>query len=130
MVDRRGILTQTVTARLALATAVAVLGLAASARAQAPLQLPGPSTVSAYRDTIAFSRLDLATHRWSLMLRTGDAVTTVDIAPRGVPFDVNLGPGADGRPVAVYSRAPVSHRLSRARGRSPTQAARGAVASL
>ena len=92
------------TVRLAVATVAAVLGLAAPVRAQALLQLPGPSTVSAYRGTIAFSQLNPATHRWSLMLRTGEVVTAADVAPRGVPFDVDLGPDAHGRTVAVYSR--------------------------
>jgi hypothetical protein len=93
-----------VIARLAFAASAAVLALAAPARAQAPLQLPGPTTVSAHAGTIAFSRLDPATHRWSLMLRTGDAVTAAKVAPRRVPFDVDLGPDAHGRTVAAYSR--------------------------
>src|SRR4051794_32675483 len=38
------------------------------------------------------------------MLRTGEAVTAAEVAPRGVPFDVDLGPDAQGRTVAVYSR--------------------------
>jgi hypothetical protein len=93
-----------VTARLALATAAVVLGLAAPAHAEAPIQLPGPSTVSAYRGTIAFSRLNPAIHRWSLMLRTGETVTAANVASRRVPFDVDLGPDVHGRTVAVYSR--------------------------
>jgi hypothetical protein len=101
---RGGILTSIMTARLALAAAATAVGLAAPARAQAPLQLPGPTTVSAYRGTIAFSELSPASHRWSLMLRTGDTVTAANVAPRSVPFDVDLGPDAHGRTVAVYSR--------------------------
>jgi hypothetical protein len=66
--------------------------------------LPGPTTVSAYRGTLAFSRLDPATHMWSLVLRSGDAETAAAVAPRSVPFDVDLGPDALGRTVAVYSR--------------------------
>ncbi len=66
--------------------------------------LPGPTPVNAYRDTIAYSQLDPATHRWSLMLRRGDSTEAAKVAPRPVPFDVDLGPDARGATVAVYSR--------------------------
>lgn len=76
----------------------------AAALALAPVALPGPTTVSAYHGTIAYSRLDPGTHRWSLMLRTGDVETPAKVTPRDVPFDVDLGPDARGATVAVYSR--------------------------
>jgi len=63
-----------------------------------PVALPAPSTVSAYHGTVAYSRFDGK----AFSLVVGGKVARV--ATRSVPFDVDLGPDASGRTVAVYSR--------------------------
>ena len=65
-----------------------------------PVALPGPTTVSAYHGTVAYSRLDPRAGKWSLVVNG----RTARISPRSAPFDVDLGPDASGRTVAVYSR--------------------------
>jgi len=42
--------------------------------------------------------------RYFLTQRLNGVTTRVPVAPRAVPFDLDLGPDADGRPVAAYSR--------------------------
>jgi hypothetical protein len=49
----------------------------------------------------------------------------VDVAPRGVAFDVDLGPGPDGSPVAVYSRCEREPRSSPATAPLPAYATGG-----
>jgi hypothetical protein len=41
---------------------------------------------------------------FELVLRIGGVARVAPVRARGVPFDVDLGPGADGRLTAVYSR--------------------------
>ncbi len=70
--------------------------------AQPPEPVAGPTTVAAYRGTVAFSRY--ADGRYTLVLQTGRVETPVRTPPRDVPFDVDLGPDGRGTTVAVYSR--------------------------
>src|SRR3954447_2154250 len=63
-----------------------------------PVTLPAPSIVSAYHSTVAYSAYKNGL--WSLVV----GGKTVPVKPRRVPFDVDLGPDARGRTVAVYSR--------------------------
>src|SRR4051812_15560360 len=70
----------------------------------AAVALPGPTPVSAYHGTLAYSRLDKARGTWSLVLRDRGRDALAPVRPRTVPFDVDLGPDAGGRTVAVYSR--------------------------
>jgi hypothetical protein len=70
-----------------------------------PLDLPHAVTpVAAYGGRLAWSRLDRATGRYRLVTRAGGVTREVPVAPRGVPFDVDLGPDERGRVVAAYSR--------------------------
>lgn len=68
----------------------------------------GRSSVDAYGDVVAWSeRQGQATSEGGpyhlTVLREG-SVRRLPVAPRSLPFDVDLGPDEDGRVVAVYSR--------------------------
>jgi len=66
---------------------------------------PRPTTASAYGANVAYSTYDPATARYQLTLRhRRGGVETLPVAPRSVPFDVDLGPGPSGGLTAVYSR--------------------------
>lgn len=78
---------------------------ASGAHAQAPNgTVHRPVRVSTYADTVVTSVFDQATNSYRLAVRSGTGLTPLPVAPRSVPFDVDVGPGEDGRPVAVYSR--------------------------
>src|SRR4051812_13979462 len=70
----------------------------------AAVALPGPTPVSAYHGTVAYSRLDKAKGTWSLVIRQDGQDSVAPVPPRAVPFDVDVGPDGGGRTVAVYSR--------------------------
>lgn len=92
--------------------ALALLGLAALA---APVQaadetvaeLPRPTAIDALGFRIAYSAYDPAARMWRLMVQSGDeAPLALPVPPERSRFDVDLGPGPDGRgpTVLVYSR--------------------------
>lgn len=68
----------------------------------------GPSSVDAYRDVVVWSEREdppgAAAPSYHLVALIDGSARRLPVAPRSVPFDVNLGPGADWRTVAVYSR--------------------------
>lgn len=70
-------------------------------------QLDRPTPVSGYGDQVAFSAWDGAAFRLTLWDRRSGTTTTPRIAPRRVPFDVDLGPSATGGTTAVYSRCSI-----------------------
>jgi hypothetical protein len=64
-----------------------------------------PFTADEHAGWIAWSSYDRAGGAFRLRLRRPDgAVVDAPVAPRGLAFDVDLGPGPDGGPTAVYSR--------------------------
>ncbi|WP_027006748.1 hypothetical protein [Conexibacter woesei] len=63
----------------------------------------GVARLSAYGGALVFSKRDSATKRWSLMLWRAGHVHRLAVPTRAIPFDADAGPGADGRPVAVFS---------------------------
>lgn len=77
-----------------------------------------PSKVSSHGAVTAYSELDPATGRYRLMYDTNSdgSAEPVPVAQRTVPFDVDLGPGSDGRVVAVYSRCRTEPRMDRRSG--------------
>lgn len=86
-----------------------LLGAAGDARAQSSpttlAKLSAASAVSAYDGFVAWSAVDPTSGRYELILRRPDGTTgRAPIAAQRVPFDVDLGPGPDGTPWAVYSR--------------------------
>jgi hypothetical protein len=77
--------------------------------AQAPpvpvVAVDRPTQVSAYGSGVLFSKRDPAGGRFKLWYtETGRPPAPLPIADRGVPFDADLGPGAHGHFLAVYSR--------------------------
>lgn len=109
---------QLVTASLA-ALAVSAIGGSSMAR-QAGAKLPrgtivrdagGFGTISAYAGRIVWSHQDPNTDRWALMQYRNGRVSRVPLAQRDEPFDVDLGPGASGGTVAVYSRCTGQRRV-------------------
>src|SRR3954464_7766415 len=64
-----------------------------------------PTQVSAYGSGVLFSKRDPATGRFQLWYaETGRPASPLPVADRAVPFDADLGPGAHGHFLAVYSR--------------------------
>ena len=64
-----------------------------------------PTQVSAYGSGVLFSKRDPATGRFKLWYtETGRPPAPLPVADRSVPFDADLGPGAHGHFLAVYSR--------------------------
>jgi hypothetical protein len=54
---------------------------------------------------VVWSHWDPATSEYRLMAHDRGGTELLAVAPRPVPFDVDLGPDASGRAVAVYSRS-------------------------
>lgn len=77
---------------------LAVLAPAASAQA-----LADPAPIAAHGGRLAWSE-QTPGGRWQLMTRAAGTTAAVPVPTRGVPFDVDLGPDADGDVVAAYSR--------------------------
>ena len=84
---------------------------AAAATPSAPLEvesLARQSTVSAYDQLLAWSRYDPAAQDYRLVAAdVGNLAAppqVLPVAPRTIAFDVDLGPDAHGRTVAVCSR--------------------------
>jgi hypothetical protein len=95
----------------AIALVTAALALAAPARADEVVAEPiRPTVVAAHGDRLAWSELDPATGDHRLMTRIAGVTSAVPVTGRAVPFDVDLGPDAEGAVVAVYSRCRVEPR--------------------
>lgn len=97
----------TVAARVALGALAVSAALAPAAPAQEPAAVTGVSAatpIAAYQGRLVWSRPDAA-GRYELVQRVGNGpITALPVAPRSVPFDVDLGPTSGGRVFAVYSR--------------------------
>lgn len=99
----------------ALTTLLGALLLPAAAAADATIAEPaGPSKVSTHAGVTAYS-VRGTDGRWRLVhdTNTDGRAQQVPIAPRGVPFDVDLGPGTDGQVLAVYSRCEQEPQMDR-----------------
>jgi hypothetical protein len=81
-----------------------------------------PTPVSALDGRIVWSDYDAATKRYYLTQRLAGVTARLPVAPRAVPFDVDLGPDVDGKPVAAYSRC--------RREPPPRSPPRGAIAQM
>jgi hypothetical protein len=89
-----------------LATSAAVAATAAPAAA-APAtiaQLHGETAVRAFGGVQAWSDLDPADKLWHVTVRRAGQVTRPPIAAAKNPIAIDVGPGADGRPVLAYVR--------------------------
>ena len=90
---------------LAAAAGILCLACPASALADETLALVArPTPVSAHAGRVVWSDYDAATNAYYLTQRSGGLTSRVPIRPRSVPFDVDLGPDANGETVAAYSR--------------------------
>ena len=89
---------------LILCLAYLVLGAGPAAADVTVATISKPAPVNFFEGRLAWSSFDPATNRFVLMTRIGDVTTALPVAPRSVPFDVDLGPDRNGATVAVYSR--------------------------
>jgi hypothetical protein len=70
---------------------------------QALVSIPSATALTAYGGHVVWSEQGPSA-LWYLTDWHDGSTSRLPVAPRAVPFDVDLGPAADGRPVAVYSR--------------------------
>lgn len=78
-----------------------------------PIDAYGDYVGTAFIGYLAWSEYDQANQNYRLALWNGVEIMYPLIAPRSAPFDVDLGPDTDSRPVAVYSRCEQSCRIYR-----------------
>ena len=92
--------------RLAVPAALALAAFAAAtAHADTILSAePSAPKISAAGGAVAWSTYDAALGAWFLVTRRAGVVERAAVAPRSVPFDVDLGRDGSGRLVAAYSR--------------------------
>jgi hypothetical protein len=89
-----------------LAVAGVVVG-PGSAAAEDLAPVSAPTAISAWGGHVVWSAYDPATSRYRLADRSQAGVRMLPVAARSIPFDADVGPGRDGRPVVVYSRCRV-----------------------
>jgi hypothetical protein len=78
---------------------------AAAARADEVIAtVTRPTPVTAHAGRIVWSAYDSGQQAFFLTQRVGGVTSRVPVRPRSVPFDVDLGPDANGETVAAYSR--------------------------
>ena len=82
----------------------ALLLVPAAASAKELARVSAPSPVSAYDGRALWSARDPSTGRYQLMTWVAGTTYAVGVPTRSVPFDADLGPDANGKTVAVYSR--------------------------
>ncbi|MGH2967881.1 MAG: hypothetical protein ACRDK0_02275 [Solirubrobacteraceae bacterium] len=88
----------------ALAMAFSLAAAAPASGDETIAALARPAPVSAYGGWVAWSSFDSTRGVYVLMTRFAGVTSEAPVRPRGVPFDVDLGPGSGGRPTASYSR--------------------------
>jgi hypothetical protein len=74
----------------------------ASATDTVVAELERPSTIRSYGGSQVFSAFDGSAYR--LSIRREGAIEQLPVAPSQVPFDVDIGPGRNGRPQLIYTR--------------------------
>jgi hypothetical protein len=85
-----------------------------------------PTQVSAYGSGVLFSKRDPATDRFRLWYtETFRPPAPLDVPDRAVPFDADLGPGAHGHFLAVYSRCRTEPRWDPVDEDAPPDYSRG-----
>lgn len=100
---------------------VLLLAAPAAARGEIVAHLSNESEIRAYGGVAAVSELNPDTRRYRLMRvhRDGRVVPLPGVPSRARPFDADVGPDSDGRPVVAYSRGGdlFLHRLGRRHAR-------------
>lgn len=95
-------LTATVLASVAAATGTGLFDAAGVGASPVPVSAPTP--IAAHGERLVWSRPDGA-GGFELVQRVGSGpVVRLPVAPRSVPFDIDLGPTSGGRVLAVYTR--------------------------
>ena len=107
---------------LLVLAAVAVWPAAAAHADDLIASVARPTPVSVLDGRIVWSDYDAVQGRYFLTQQVGGITTRLPVAPRAVPFDVDLGPDVDGKPVAAYSRC--------RRDPPPRSAPRGSIAQM
>ena len=92
--------------KLLLVTLFVLFGPAGGAAAADDLiaTVARPTPVSAFDGRVVWSEYDAGANRYFLVQRVAGVTSRLPVDPRSVPFDVDLGPDADGSPVATFSR--------------------------
>jgi hypothetical protein len=92
------------TALISLLAAFAALASPAAAEQRLATEA-APFTADAFGDVVAWSSYDPASKTYALRVtRAGVALDTTAVARSQQPFDLDAGPGPDGKPLVVYSR--------------------------
>jgi hypothetical protein len=90
---------------LLLMLGAALLGGGSAARADVTITtVANPTPISFFAGRLAWSAFDPARNGYVLMTHAAGTTSLVPVGPRGVPFDVDLGPDEHGDTVALYSR--------------------------
>lgn len=89
-------------ALVALVLTFPQVSAAAADTALVPLKTKTP--IAASQDRLVWSEYDANTKAYTLKSKVGSEVTSLPIATRTIPFDVDLGSDQSGNAVAVYSR--------------------------
>jgi hypothetical protein len=99
-----------------LLATLALLAFPAAARADFTVSaVERPTPVSAYAGRLVWSQYDASIAGFRLFEAHaspgGQFTTQLQVPPRSVPFDADVGPGAGGAPAVVYSRCSREPRL-------------------
>ena len=89
---------------MAFATLLAAPASAAAQAGDVVARLDRATPVAAYGGTLAWSERDPQTDAFRLMIRRDGLTAPAPVAPRPLPFDVDLGPMPSDGVGAVYSR--------------------------
>jgi hypothetical protein len=93
---------------LAIAWLLTLIGASASGAATSSLPLTklphAAHKLSAYGGYVVFSEYAPGARVWHLMVWHSGSVKPLPVPIRGIPFDANAGPAANGSPAVVYSR--------------------------
>jgi len=87
-----------------IAVLVALVAAQPAAADQTIATVAAPTPVSAYGGRVVWSAFDAAKSDYRLMTENAGVVAAVPVAPRRVPFDVDVGPDPNGHTIAAYSR--------------------------
>jgi hypothetical protein len=87
----------------ALAFGAAASGTEPLARTAAPFDAQRVSA-DAWGGVIAYSQFDASSRMYGLAVIRGGVRDVLSVAAQPVPFELDVGPGPDGKPAVVYTR--------------------------
>ena len=65
-------------------------------------------SVDSWGGVIAYSQFDTTDYQFRLAVIRGGVQELLPVAAQSVPFDLDVGPGPDGKPTLVYARCPIA----------------------